>query len=218
MNPEGRKIRRRLLSAGLALLLGLGSSGAVRAQHSQTPPPMPAEAAVTSTDTGDEARDYFTDLTLVTHEGKEVRFFSDLLKDRIVLITGFYVDCDTTSPRQNLMLSRLQKQLGELLGQQVRMVSLTVDPRRDTPELVRAYAQVFAPRPGWTFVTGSPENVDWVNYRLGQYTDDPETHRGQYLLGNLKTGLWLKVAPNAKPDELLSRLQQLLNDTGSNPS
>lgn len=58
-----------------------------------------------------------------------------------------------------------------------------------------------------------PENIDWVNYRLGQYTDDPEAHPGVYLLGNLKTGLWFKVHPNAKPDELPSRIKQVLYDT-----
>lgn len=218
MKPEACKMDNWLLLTALSLVLALVSPGIVLALDPPSPPHMPAEAAVESADTGMKDRDYFTDLTLVTHEGKEVRFFSDLLQDRIVLITGFYVNCDTTSPRQNLMLSRVQKQLGELLGQQVWIVTLTVDPIRDTPDLVSDYAKVFAPQPGWTFVTGSVENIDWVNYRLGQYTVDPETHPGVYLLGNLKTGLWLKVPSNAKPDELLSRIKQVLYDTGSNSS
>ncbi len=149
---------RPLLAPGMALLLLLGSLGTTLAQSPPTPPSMPAEAAVTSTETGSKARNYFTDLSLVTHEGEEVQFFSDLLQDRIVLISGFYVNCDTTSPRQNLMLSRLQKQLGELLGQQVWIVSVTVDPQRDTPEMVRDYAQVFARDPSRSIPAGQPQN------------------------------------------------------------
>ena len=161
---------------------------------------------------GDVAAAYFTNLPLITQEGKEIHFFNDLLADRVVVLTGFYVNCTTTSPQENLVLSRLQVLLGDRLGREVGIVSVSVDPKRDTPEKVASYAKVFRPRPGWTFLTGKPENVDWVNYKLGQYHEDPELHRGNYLLGNLKTGLWKKLNPATKAPELLQQIEALLAD------
>ncbi|BCR04425.1 SCO family protein [Desulfuromonas versatilis] len=171
-------------------------------------------AALPGSEPGEQALGYFTDLELVTQDGEKVHFYSDLLKDRVVLISGYYINCDTVSPRQNLVLSRLQKKLGALLGQEVLIVSVSVDPQNDTPAKVHDYARVFLPRPGWLFLTGSPENVDEVNMRLGQYHRNPEQHLGIYLLGNLKTGLWMKVSPQAQVDELYNRLRELLNDRG----
>jgi protein SCO1 len=164
--------------------------------------------------TRNSAADYFTNLPLITQNGKEIRFFNDLLADRVVLLSGFYINCTTTSPQENLVLSRLQVLLGDRLGKDVAIVSITVDPLRDTPELVANYARVFRPRPGWTFLTGKPENVDWVNYKLGQYYEDPEQHKGTFLLGNLKTGLWKKLNPASREKELLQQIEEVLADKG----
>jgi protein SCO1/2 len=160
------------------------------------------------------AAEYFTNLPLITHQGKTIRFFDDLMADRVVLLTGFYINCTTICPQQNLVLSRLQDKLGDRLGKEVELISVSVDPKRDTPEKVTDYARVFRPKPGWTFLTGKPENIDWVNYKLGQYYEDPELHRGIYLLGNLKTGLWKKLKPDTKADELLQQIETMLNDKG----
>lgn len=143
-----------------------------------------------------------------------MRFFTDLLQDRVVLITGFYVNCETVSPRENTLLSQLQGALGDRFGREVFFVSVTVDPKRDTPEAVAEYAKVWKPRPGWTFVTGKPENVDWVNYKLGQYLEDPEAHRGMYLLGNLRNGYWTKLPPEAQGNVILQRIEQVLFEDG----
>ncbi len=165
---------------------------------------------------GDPERDrqYFTDLPLVTHEGRSVRFYRDVLEGKVVLVTGFYVNCPSISPRQNLILSRLQKLLGERMGRDVFFITLTIDPQRDTPEKIREYAKVFDPQPGWIFLTGKPENVNWVNYRLGQYVENVESHLGVYHLGNLNTGLWMKASPAAQAEDLLMHLEELLQDKG----
>ncbi len=160
------------------------------------------------------AREYFTDLPLLTHQGEGVRFFSDVLADRVVLISGFYTNCTSVSPRQNLILSRLQVALGDRLGREVVIVSITIDPKRDDVDTVATYAEVFRPRDGWIFLTGKPENVDWVNYKLGQYLENLEDHKGTYLLGNLATGLWKKAPSHARTDDLYREIQRLLDDDG----
>jgi protein SCO1/2 len=160
------------------------------------------------------AREYFTDLPLLTQTGEQVRFYSDVLADRVVLISGFYTNCTSVSPRQNLILSRLQAALGDRLGREVVMVSITIDPTRDDVETVAEYAEVFHPADGWIFLTGKPENVDWVNYKLGQYLENLEDHKGTYLLGNLETGLWKKAPGHAQTDDLYREIQRLLEDDG----
>jgi protein SCO1/2 len=200
----------RILGTSAVLGLLLTAGVALAASATETQPTRPATVG--------PGRSYFTDLKLVTQQGEQVRFFTDVLEGRVVLISGFYINCRTICPRQNLILSRVQKILGERLGREVSLVSITVDPLRDTPEKVREYAGAFRAGPGWLFLSGSAENVNWVNYRLGQYLEDPERHRGIYIIGNLRTGLWVKVSPAAEAEELVRQLEAALSDApGSRP-
>jgi len=159
-------------------------------------------------------RDYFTDLPLINQQGEEVRFYSDLLQDRIVLISGFFMDCTNICPIQLKVLSDLQalllKQHPEALGHDLQIISLTLDPRHDTPERVKTFAEAFSKGPGWTFLSGKPENIDSVNRKLGKYTEKVEQHTAFYLIGNLKTGEWLKIEPTAQAKGLLELIQQQL--------
>lgn len=172
--------------------------------------PLPGAAADRRTEQA--ARAYFTDLKLTTHEGKVVRFYSDILRDRVVLIHFFYTNCKTVATLQTKVLSDLQPLLGERLGKDIFLVSITVDPARDTLEHTRAYAKAFAPRPGWTFLTGSKVNVDWVNYKLGNYKENPEEHETFFLLGNLRTGHWIKDKPETPAKTLAEHLIQLADE------
>jgi protein SCO1/2 len=193
-------------AAAVALLLVMTAINPVVAGDDA---PLPTAAAT------DSDREYFTDLPLLTHRGEEVRFYSDVLAGKVVLITGFYTNCTSISPRQNVILSRLQTALGDRLGREVVIVSITVDPARDDVAAVAEYAEVFHPSDGWIFLTGKPENVDWVNYKLGQYHENAEEHQGNYLLGNLDTGLWKKAAAHAQVQDLYAEIERLLNDAGS---
>ncbi|AAR34632.2 SCO family protein [Geobacter sulfurreducens] len=162
--------------------------------------------------TDEAARAYFTDLKLTTHEGKVVRFYTDILKDRVVLIHFFYTNCKTVATLQTKVLSDLQPLLGDRLGKDIFLVSISVDPARDTLEHTRAYARAFAPRPGWTFLTGSKVNLDWVNYKLGNYKENPEEHETFFLLGNLRTGHWIKNKPETSARTLAEHLIQLADE------
>jgi len=139
----------------------------------------------------EDNRRYFTDLTVVTHEGKELRFYSDILKDRVVLINFFYVDCPT-SPPDMAKLSEVQKRLTDYESQ-IHFVSISVDPEKDTPKAVREYVQQYKPGKGRLFLTGKKENIDMINRKLGNTNTNPEMHLQAFLLGNLRTGHWMKM-------------------------
>ena len=119
-----RSSQRVAVSLIATLALALAAAAAT-----DPPPATPAAPQETPPMTDEAiAREYFSDLPLLTHDGREVRFFSDLLQDHVVLISSFYTHCKGVSPRQNQVLLRLQEMLGESLGREVFIISITVDP------------------------------------------------------------------------------------------
>lgn len=174
--------------------------------------PLDFMAAIAQSEAGssieeDNAR-YFTDLLVVTHEGNEVRFYSDLLKNKRVVISFFYVNCPTAQPAL-VTLFKLQKKLGERLGKDIVLLSISVDPERDDPEAVRKYAETFNPRQGWYFVTGRPQSMDVINRRLGNTLHLPEGHLRQFLLGNTRTNHWMRLLESVPVMVLEEGLQSL---------
>lgn len=196
-------------AVALVLVAAMASWGGVVAESPGVSQELPQGG-----DDRETAREYFTDLPLLTQEGKQVRFFSDVLDGRIVLINSFYTECTGITPRQREVLLQLQEMLGDSLGKDVFIVSITVDPERDTVEKLQEYVAGFEPRPGWIFLTGKPENVDWINHRLGQHLENLEEHQGVYMLGNVGTTLWMKVPAHGQPLDLYRAIQQLLADEG----
>ena len=159
----------------------------------------------------EKARSFFTDLTVITHEGEELRFYSDLLKDKLVVISFFYTNCQTAQPA--LVTSfKLQKRLRNRLGQDILLLTISVDPENDTLEVIREYAKKFNPQKGWLFLTGSEKNMDVINRKLGNTIALPEGHLRLFLLGNLKTGHWMKLLDSAPDIALAMGLASLESD------
>jgi protein SCO1 len=155
------------------------------------------------------ARAFFSDRRLVNQHGKEVAFFSDVLKGNVVLINFVFTQCKDSCPMQSLKLSEAQVLLGQARDKDVRFVSISVDPERDTPEVLSRYADHFNAGPGWTFLTGRKENVDDVLRRLGQLTRIAEAHSTLFILGNVNTGQWIKLHPDSTPEAIVGHLNRL---------
>jgi protein SCO1/2 len=162
----------------------------------------------------EENRRYFTDLPVVTQEGKEVRFYTDLLKDRVVLINFFYTNCPTAPPEME-KLAATQKMLGERIGKDIFLISISVDPERDTVKAVREYAEKYEARKGWIFLTGKKESLGVINRKLGNTNPNPESHILLFLLGNLKTGHWMKMNQLAPVSSVVEGLSVLAADSGN---
>src|SRR5688500_8895652 len=91
----------------------------------------------------------FPNVVLTTHEGKKVRFYDDLIKDKIVLINFMYVKCEGICPGTTANLAKVQKLLGKRVGKDIFMYSITLKPEEDTPEALRRYAKAYQVGPGW---------------------------------------------------------------------
>lgn len=157
-------------------------------------------------------RNCFTDLKLITQEGQEVRFYTDILKDRVVLINFFFTHCVAACPLQSKVLADLQPKLGDRLGKEILLVSISVNPERDTPVAMKEYAEKFDAQKGWVLLSGKKDHVNWIVYKLGQYVEDFNEHSTAYILGNAKTDHWKKARPDATAEALVSLLLSLVEE------
>ncbi|MBT9316921.1 SCO family protein [Leptothoe spongobia] len=157
--------------------------------------------------------DYFPNVIVYDHEHQKARFYDDLLLDRMVLINCMSVQDDAVRPvTQNLL--QVQNLLGHRLGRDVFMYSLTIDPERDTPTVLRAFADHHGVKPGWQFLTGTSEVMTTLRDRLFAHSGghapgtNPESDcsMGMIRYGNESVGLWGSVATLAKPEQIVQRV------------
>ena len=139
---------------------------------------------------------HFPNLLLTTHEGRKVHFYDDLMKDKIVLINFMYVKCDGVCPGVTANLLKVQKILGNRMGKDIFMYSFTLKPEEDTPVVLRNYAAAYKVRPGWSFLTGTPADMELLRRKLGFTDPDPKidavksSHIGNVRYGNEPLQLW----------------------------
>ena len=160
------------------------------------------------------AQKYFTDVELINQDGKKVRFYSDVLKGKTVIVNAFFTSCTSVCPPMNRNMEKIQEALGDLVGRDVFLVSMTVDPETDTPARMKEYAKKFHASPGWLFLTGKKENLDWALYKLGQYVESKDDHQTVLIIGNEPTGLWKKAFGMANVAELVQVVESVVNDKG----
>src|SRR5262245_35680817 len=137
-------------------------------------------------------KSYFPDVQVVTQDGKPLRFYDDLVKDRIFVVNFLFTTCRDFCPLAASRLSELQERLGDAMGREIFFYSITVDPETDTPERLKEYARTFQAGPGWLFLTGKPEDIRAIRYKLGDRGKTLSDHRNEILLGNGTSGEWAR--------------------------
>lgn len=161
-------------------------------------------------------RDYFPNTLLTDQDGRQVHFFDDLIKDKVVVINFIFTSCSDSCPLETARLRQVQKLLGDRVGQDVFFYSISIDPLSDTPEVLKAYAQRFKVGPGWTFLTGEFDAVTDLRKKLGLFIEGVDNGRNKdhnlsLIVGNQTTGRWMKASPFENPwilaDQLANTLQ-----------
>jgi protein SCO1/2 len=158
------------------------------------------------------AQKYFTDVVLVNQDGERMRLYTDLLKDKVVVINFFFATCQGSCLPMNRNMQKVQDVFGDRLGKDAYIISVSVDPATDTPARLKEYAAKVGARPGWYFITGDKENVAFALKKLGQYVENREDHTNIVLIGNERTGLWKKAFGLAKSEEFNKVVESVLND------
>lgn len=178
-------IQKRSMLVGAAVTAALAGARVMAAA-----PPTPVS------DSRERLRqERFPNVPLLTHTGKEVMFYDDLLKDKKVVINFMYTVCtDICTPvTQNIL--QAQRLLGDF-AKDIHFYSISLTPLQDDPAALRTYMKAFQIDRGWTFLTGKPENVERVRQGLGFAQRDPKedaditNHAGMLRIGNERMASW----------------------------
>ena len=137
----------------------------------------------------------FPNVPLLTHAGKEVRFYDDLLKDKKVVINFTYTVCTNICTPVTQNIREAHQLLGDF-ADDIHFYSISLTPLQDDPASLRTYMKDFQIDKGWTFLTGKPENVERVRQGLGFARKDAKedgditNHAGMVRIGNERLGSW----------------------------
>lgn len=152
---------------------------------------------------------HLLNVELTTHEGKKVRFYDDLVKDRKVVINFMYANCEGICPPVTSNLVQVQKMLNGRVGRDIFFYSITLKPEEDTPEVLKRYVEMHGVGPGWLFLTGQPEDIEALRRGLGfAYADpaedaDKSNHVGMLRIGVEPAMRWAGMPGMARPQQTL---------------
>lgn len=161
-------------------------------------------------------RDYWPNVSLTTQDGKQVKFYDDVLHGKIVVVNFIFTRCGDVCPLDTAQLKRVQELIGDHAGRDVFMYSISVDPENDTPAAMRAFMAKFDIKPSWTFLTGKREDIMLIQSKFGLEPagDKPATHSTTIILANEATGQFVKRSPYDNPQMLANLLTGQLNPDG----
>jgi protein SCO1/2 len=155
---------------------------------------------------------YFPNVELVTQDGAKVRFYDDLVKDKHVVVDFVFTSCTKQCGLMTANLARVQRQLGDRVGKDIFFYSITLDPERDTPEALKRYAKAFKAGPGWTFLTGKPEDIQLLRRKFGDLAPRDD-HSASINVGNDAVGQWWHTGALDDPKYLATVIGSWMDTT-----
>ena len=193
------KTKSTLLTiCGLILMMLMATEGVAQSCHSATPPPAKPNKMV------------IPDVEVLDQHGIKLHFYTDLIKDKTVAINFIFTNCTTICPPLAATFARLQKEMGEKVGKDVHLISISVDPVTDTPERLKAWGAKFKAGPGWTFVTGEKQEMDKLLNALGAAVSKREDHTPALIIGNDAKGVWTRTYGLAKIPQIMGVIKDVM--------
>jgi len=181
-------------------LTGLGAVAGAWATSRATEPRRPAASP--------SAPSRFPNIVLRTQDDKPVRFYDDLVRDRIVVINMIYTRCQGICPAMTSNLLRVQRLLGDRVGRDIFFYSISLKPEQDSPRALKEFADAHRVGPGWLFLTGKPDEVEGLRRKLGFVDPDPivdqdvSQHIGVVRVGNDAIGSWTACPALSAPSQI----------------
>lgn len=186
-----------------ALALATAMTGVRAHDHSQHAQHQPAASAPGT------VRVKLPDSALTDQDRRTARLKSEIVGDRLVLVNFIYTTCTTVCPVQSALFADLQQRLGDSAGREVALLSVTVDPLRDTPVRLKEFAAQYQAGPGWKFLGGSKQAVDEVLTAFGVYTANFADHPAVVLVGDPRTGEWTRFFGFPGSEQVMAKVRQL---------
>jgi protein SCO1/2 len=190
--------------------------GGVAPAHGETST-APAARTIASNARRRIQEQHLPNIPLTTHEGKRVLFYDDLVKNKNVSMNFFYANCDEICPLVMANLAKVQRLLGKQVGRDLFMYSFTLKPSEDTVDDLREHRKMLGAKPGWTFLTGTPEDIETLRAAIGfKYPDpaidkDKTQHIGNIRYGNEPLMLWSACPGMAHADWIAETLQWMIH-------
>ncbi len=151
----------------------------------------------------------FANVPLLDQTGKTVRLEQDLVQGKIVVMSFIYTSCTTVCPVVSSIMGKVQKQLGARVGEEVQLVSISIDPQRDDPKRLQDYARTFQRGPGWSWLTGSPQSINETLKGLGSFSGDLKNHQPLILVGDGNNRHWMRYYGFTDPALLAKEVEKL---------
>jgi protein SCO1 len=158
------------------------------------------------------------DVEVIDHEGRKLRFHSDLIRGKTVVVNAVYTNCTNICPLLGKAFGNLQTALGDRLGRDVSLISISRDPVNDTPDSLATWRRRYGAKPGWIFITGKKEAIDEVLELLTGDRAFTGGHSAIALVGDDATGIWLREYGAAEPgvyERLLRYLAQARSEAST---
>ena len=187
------------LSLLLASDLALAHAGHDHGGAPQAPPAAHQEKASVR----------FADVALLDQNGMPVRLEKDLVGDHLVVMGFIYTSCTTVCPVVSSIMGKVQKQLGARVGEEVQLVSISIDPQRDDPKRLQDYARTFQRGPGGRWLTGSPQSINDTLKGLGSFSGDLKNHQPLILVGDGDSRHWMRYYGFTDPALLAKEVEKL---------
>lgn len=192
---------------GLALVLvtaiEVGAQTTTAEKPSCHAPATPAEKPARS-------KMVIPDVPVLDQHGNKLHFYTDLIKDKTVAINFIFTNCTTICPPLAATFARLQKEMGDRIGKDVHLISISVDPVTDTPERLKAWGAKFKAGPGWTFVTGDKQEMDKLLTALGAAVSKREDHTPAMIIGNDAKGIWTRTYGLARINQIMGVIDEVI--------
>lgn len=198
----------RVVMTLIALCCGLIFQA--NAQGQDQLPGAPASAPGPGLISIGETQALIPDVEVFNEEGKRVRLYTDLVKNKVVLVNFFYTRCTLICEMQGVNLAKLRDKLGARLGKDVFLISVSMDPAKDTPQKLKYWARTFGVSPGWVLVSGDNAQMNrMLKILTGENPGPKEMHSSAVFIGNDRTGAWLSTDGLSEPEKLIGLFDEV---------
>lgn len=156
---------------------------------------------------------HLPNVELLTQNNERVHFYDDLVKDKRVVIQFMFARCKDICPVITHHLAEVQRLLKGRVGRDIFFYSITLSPEEDSPRDLKAFAKMHGVGPGWTFLTGKPDDILLLRKSLGFFYNDPKedadrnNHSGMLVVGTEPLMRWTMCQGGAKPEWIATVIQ-----------
>lgn len=149
------------------------------------------------------------DVTLLNQDREEINLKKQVDGDKPVMLEFIFTSCQTICPIMSAGFSNFQKQMGDK-ADDVRLISISIDPQHDTPERMKKYLEKYGARPGWDFFTGAKADIDSITTAFMARTSDKMEHHPLTFLRAPGDAEWVRLEGLLSGSDLMKEFQELI--------